>query len=390
MSKVNLNLLLVNQSIGGLFNEVIKETSKISNVDIFYGSTTSLIKDQKLFFKSIKYSNKSLIKRLITWLVFTIHLLLFLSIKSKKYNNILFVTNPPFSPLIGLFTKNSYSILIYDLYPDIIQNRFPKTSKLLPLKFIINIWIKLNSLSFKKANYIFTLSNEMSSSLKSYIPKNKTFNNKVKVINPWFLPYKFSGNSKSNNLLKNFKDRNRLFIVYSGNIGISHPLELIIRALPKLKKHARFIIISEGKEFEKLKKNATLLNIKKKDLDFINRLKECDFFASIPTIDLSIVALDEFASKSSLPSKIFNSLHFGKPIIGLSFRKSSLSNLIEKYKCGFNIEPKNENISLLNEKIKYLNEHRDEVIKISNNAKNASNDFKPENVQKLIKLWLEN
>ena len=66
MRKEHSYLLLVNQSIGGLFNEVIKESSKITKVDIFYGSSTSFIEDKKYFHKSIKYSNKSIIRRLFT------------------------------------------------------------------------------------------------------------------------------------------------------------------------------------------------------------------------------------------------------------------------------------------------------------------------------------
>tara|TARA_A100000164_G_scaffold357603_1_gene368387 strand:+ start:1054 stop:2238 length:1185 start_codon:yes stop_codon:yes gene_type:complete len=389
IKKTKKNLLLVNQSIGSLFNDVVFESSINHKVTIFYGSSNQHKYNGIITHKSKKYNNKTILKRFYTWIFFTIDLIRFLYLKNNKFQKILFVTNPPFAPLIGIIGGSSYSIFIFDLYPEIIENRYPRITKILPCKLFIKIWIKLNQISFNKAEYVFTLSNEMSLSLKRYIKEESDWENKVKLIKPWFSINENIGNKFIKNSFKEkFSDKKRLLISYSGNIGISHPIEFIIQSIPLISKHAKFIIVSNGSRFNKLKDMARKLGIKKKDLYFIKTLNEKEYLKSLDAIDLSIVALDKFASKESIPSKTFNSLLFGKPILGLSYKDSSLANLIKKYKCGINIEPKYKNLNFLIENLKTLNNKRMELEILSSNAKKASKDFSKKNVKKLMSYWI--
>ena len=382
-------LLLVNQSIGEFFNDIILNLPLNNQISIFSGKYNYKLNKNISFHKSIEYDNKSIKTRFLTWIIFTLDLCKLIVFQKDHYNNILFVSNPPIAPIIGLFSKTSYSILIYDLYPEIIKKKYIKLSSIFPINIILKIWSKLNYITYKKANYIFTLTPEMRSTVNKYFPDNFANKEKIKVINPWFSS-KINPKivNKSNSFKKAFKEEERLLITYSGNIGISHPIEFIILALPILKKSAKFVIISKGEIFKRLQKISKNLKLNSNDISFINPLKEKEYFESLASTDLSIVALDKFASTESIPSKTFNSLYLGKPIIALSYKTSSLSNLLNKYDCGFNIEPKKENISLLEKKLYYLNNNKNALKKLSDNCKKASKDFNPKNVHKLISLWL--
>ena len=387
-----LNILLVNQTIGELFNEIIIRTFKKYNLTIFSGKTFIKSNNKYRQYKSISYNNKSILMRLITWFIFTLDLTKFTCLKGRKYKKILIVSNPPLSFFVGiLLKKNSFSLLIYDLYPEIIKNRYKKLTHIYLFKFLIKIWRYLNFLSFQRARYIFCLSNEMADSIKNYFEDDPSSIKKIKIISPWYSSkLKSYEINKINSFRENYKDNQRLLISYSGNIGISHPIELIIEGIKDFKKIAKFIIISKGNRFEELKYKAKKLGITKNDLDFLSPLSERNYFKSLEAIDLSIVALDDFASKESLPSKTFNSLFFGKPIIGLSYKDSSLDRLINKYECGINIEPEYKNINHLKRKLYELNKNYLYLETLSKNAKNASKDFNPDNSDELISLWLDN
>ena len=159
--KSKKHVLLINQSIGELFKDIILSIPRSKNISIFSGNKILNLENKISHHKGINYNKSSILSRLLTWLVFAIEILIFILIKRRKYSNVLIVSNPPIAPIIGLFTKSTYSILIYDLYPEIIKNKYPKITSSFPFALIFWIWSKLNKLTFEKAKYIFCLTNEM-------------------------------------------------------------------------------------------------------------------------------------------------------------------------------------------------------------------------------------
>ena len=127
----NKELICVNQVSGPLFIDIINTFSQQKiNTLLFTGNVestyTELLKEVPIK-KSTSYVKKNIFLKLLTWSMFCIHLfffLLFIPNKSKK--KLLLVSNPPFNPWIGLFYKKcfnlSYSVLIYDVYPDILEH----------------------------------------------------------------------------------------------------------------------------------------------------------------------------------------------------------------------------------------------------------------------------
>jgi hypothetical protein len=94
---------------------------------------------------------------------------------------------------------------------------------------------------------------------------------------------------------------------------------------------------------------------------------------SLSAADISIVTLTEKAASVSVPSKVYNLLSIGSPILCIAPQEAEIARITNKYKCGkcFSKEKVNEMIEF----IKLLK--REPAIKhsYSENSYQASFDF---------------
>ena len=365
-------ILFVNQSIGPLFYDLIQAGNKKANIKVY---------------KGISYSNKSYFSRLWTWLIYSFKLSLHIIKNNKKYSKILFVTNPPFTVFIALLTKTPYSFLLYDLYPQVLkQLNMPKFS----FNIISFIWHLVNKKVFNKALKIYTLSDSMAYSTKRYFKIDDDWIKKVIIIPPWantnnIYPVPIS----KNNFRKKYNEKNKLLVTYSGNLGLTHPIEIIVKASIFINYDSKILIIGSGPKLKILQKIAAKNDIDHNRLLFLGKLPYSILSESSSAADISIVTLDSKSSDASLPSKTFTSLATATPIILLAPNKSGIARLIKKHKCGVVIEPnKNAHKELAN-LINYYSSNKKELKKLSDNALNASKFYTQKNADILIEDFLQ-
>ena len=128
-------VLVINQTPVHFFIRILSEMKKSSDLTVFCGQYDQYFPNDITYVKSIKYNRNSSIKRIFTWLIFSIHLTFYLIKNSFKYEKILIVSNPPFAIWTSLFSKSKYSILLYDIYPNFLfkfiksNNKFYGLSK---------------------------------------------------------------------------------------------------------------------------------------------------------------------------------------------------------------------------------------------------------------------
>ena len=161
--------------------------------------------------KIIKYRRSNIFMRLVSWIVATLQILFKIWFKYRD-SHLFIVSNPPLAPLLPLISRNSYSILIFDVYPDAISNLGILSKKSLLFK----LWSSANKKSFAKAKYVYTISEGMKSILKKYgndlepeVVSIWTDNFFLKPIDPLKNPF-----------IKKYNLTGKFIVLYSGNIGI--------------------------------------------------------------------------------------------------------------------------------------------------------------------------
>lgn len=318
------------------------------------------------------YNKKSYFKRLLSWTIFTIQSWYFIFLKYRKAF-VYFVSNPPFTVFLALFLKREYVFLIYDVYPDgLIQYNLLKENN-----FIVKRWKKINKRVFQKSNIIFTIGEGMKTLLSSYVPLEK-----IKIVPIWTdnsflqpIPKEKNTFLIKNNLKETFN------IIYSGNLGVTHPLEVLLELAEDLKEEKiKIVIIGEGKKGKLLKALK-----KEKGLDNVLFLpyQPMDVFpSSLASADIGIVTLGSEASQLSVPSKTFNLMSVGVPILCISGADSELEIIINKFQNGkcFRI---NEKIEILNF-IREVRENQNYRNLLTENSIFASKHYSPTNAAEMI------
>ena len=304
-------ILIVNQNSGYLTIDVANAfQEQYDKVVVLYGmnrlTERNFHPDIKIQ-KTIAYNRTSFVKRLWTWVICTIHLFFLLLFKYRGYH-VLYYTNPPMSYFNALFFSNPFSIVVFDTYPDAL-----KLIGLSETSFVYRIWRRINQKVFARANQIITLSEGMKEQLRDYVDTKK-----VKVVSVWSASDAFMPIAKESNLfLKTHNWIDKFIILYSGNMGIGHKLEVLIDVAKQLeeKKEILFLFVGEG-----TKKNTLIDLANKNELRNIHFLTWQDVATlpySLAAGDIAVVALEPEATHSSVPSKTFNYMAVGATILAI-------------------------------------------------------------------------
>lgn len=276
----------------------------------------------------IPYNRSSSIKRLFTWgLGFLKALWL---IKTKYRNADLFlVSNPPFAPLIPLFCSNSYKILIYDIYPD----AFVKFGYLNKDSLLVKLWEKANQKIFAKATKVYTLTEEMKTRVMRYANEDK-----IKIVPIWTdNSYLKPIPKEQNPFIEEKRWKGKFIVMYSGNMGKSHPVEILVELANKcLQTDVHFVIIGGGDKYEMLCE--MILESELSNIEILPWQPTEKLPFTLASADIGIVTIGDEAADLSIPSKTFNLMSVGVPILGISPQSSALADLINMELIGKNFE----------------------------------------------------
>lgn len=244
----------------------------------------------------------------------------------------MYVSNPPFAPLLAAaFQRLPYSILVYDLYPDVLVQHgvVDKNS------FVATRWARRNQRVFGQADKVFTLSESMRTALRPYFIDNAAFQEKTVIIPNWADTDMVKPISRqSNNFLKNNALEENFIVLYSGNMGITHPLETLLDVAEKLihQPDIVFVLIGNGAKRADLEKSATerqLSNVRFMPYQPFDQLSH-----SLSAADLNVIALDKAAATASVPSKTYYALAAGCALLAIGEAHSEVAQLIEQEQIG--------------------------------------------------------
>lgn len=323
--------------------------------------------------KTIVYNRKNAITRLYTWVVFTIQALFIIGLKYRNAH-LFVITNPPTSVFLTLVLPNKFSILVFDLYPD----TFYEYGIISKNSIIYTAWAKLNKKIFRNAERIYTLGESMANRLSNYVNLSK-----IEVIELWTDSSFLVKKDIQNNWFKEkYALDNKFVVMYSGNMGITHPVEIVVDLAKSLNDvdEIYFVLIGGGHKYSILEKKIKDYGLK--NIILMPFLKPTDLPFSFNSASMGVVTLDSKAGELSVPSKVFDLFAVGLPVLGIGSETSELSRLLKKYKCGscFNESNLTEMVNFTKEVYnnpKYYHE-------LSENSKMGSNNHGPKNAQKFL------
>jgi colanic acid biosynthesis glycosyl transferase WcaI len=286
----------------------------------------------------------------------------------KKGDKVLVVTTPPSLPFItalaSLLKGANYTLLIHDNYPEILI-AVDKTSENSVLAKSVNY---ANRWLYKFAQKIIVCGRDMKTLVEQ---KTSGLDIPISFIPNWAELEQVKPQPRSKNrLLAELNLQNKFVFLYAGNMGYPNDLESIIECAEKLKNDEvfHFIFLGAGVKRKYLEREAAekkLSNIT--ILEPRPRTEQTEF---LNACDVALVSLVKKMSGVSMPSRTYNILAAGKPILALTEQDSEVAKVIDEDRVGWFVPP-NDSDKLL-EMIRKIYLERECLAEMSERARESA------------------
>lgn len=131
----------------------------------------------------------------------------------------------------------------------------------------------------------------------------------------------------------------RFVIMYAGNLGVTSALDEVLDAAALLRDAPaiRFVIVGEGVKRQALMERASALGLD--NVLFLPFQPRERFAEMLAAADVGLVTLNRDAAQTSLPSKTFNTMASGRPLLAVVPLDSEIASLVREGECGLVVAP---------------------------------------------------
>jgi len=163
-----------------------------------------------------------------------------------------------------------------------------------------------------------------------------------------------------------------LTVMYSGNIGYTHDIGMLLDAAAALQHDdsVRFVIVGDGPGKADLLRRAEALGLS--NVCFHGLLDSDTFGQSLPLADVSIVSIRAGVEGLMMPSKTYFAMAAGCAVLGISCPPNDLDDVIREHGCGLNVRP--EDIAGLVEALDRFNTDRAFLDRCKHAARRAAEE----------------
>jgi len=275
------------------------------------------------------------IGRLVAWNIYTAGTIL--NALTLQKGDILFLRTPPLQlGLTGFLAAKLRGVRVVlnvqDIHPDLsIESGILRNHAAIRFAQGLEKWVYRNS------DHIIVIGEGF---LKNLLDKGVP-GEKLTVIPNWVDTDFMKPSSKDNPVSRKYGLHDKFVVMYSGTISISsnRALEYILEAAATLKenKDVVFVIVGEGLKKEELQKKADALGTD--NVRFLPFQPYGDLPQLLASSDVLLVPVDKEKSQMSVPSKLYNFLAAGRPVLGLAPPDSEVAAMIRGTRSGAVVPP---------------------------------------------------
>ncbi len=312
------------------------------------------------------------------------------AIKEKNVDILFSSSTPPTQGLLCSLVKkkinknNNCSLKFIYVLQDVFPDSLVSSSLIKMGSVVWKIGRHIENFTYINADKIIVISNDFKKNLLSKnVPENK-----IVVINNWIDYNKVQYVKRAQNtLFEKFNlDRNKFYINYCGNIGLSQNFDLLLKVAKRLEPifDIIFVLIGEGayksQIIDKIEKEK-ICNVKVfpfqpyEDISSVFSLGDIGLIISKPNVGLN-----------SVPSKTWSIMSAERPIIASFDVNSELSKIIVSADCGICVDPNEEDLFYKN--IIYLYNNRELIKEMGRNGRKyiIENFSKEITVEKYVEI----
>ncbi len=288
---------------------------------------------------STKFDKKILLLRLINF--FTISMSIFIKalLKIRKQDLVIVATAPPSLPfVIAIACKlvQAKCILrIEDIYPEtLIATGITESRSILArLMSFLNRWL------YRSVDHITVLGRDMKQLVETKSYRDLNFNHVTTITNWADLDLVAPMPKNNNTLINELGLKNKFVVQCAGNMGRAQGIESMFVAAEMLqeKSDIHFLFIGTGVKREWMEK--TVQDKLLKNITIIGQRPRIDQPIFLNACDIAIVSLISGMKGAAVPSRLYNIMAAGKPIIAIAEHDSEVSLVINEEEIGWVTTP---------------------------------------------------
>jgi colanic acid biosynthesis glycosyl transferase WcaI len=286
----------------------------------------------------------------------------------KRGEIVLAVTTPPTMPFIAavgsLWKGCAYVPLIHDNYPEILI----AAGKTSPTSFVVSVTGHLNRWLYKHASKIIVVGRDMKKLVQKKIAG---LDIPIEFIPNWAeLESVKPAERAQNTLLRQLQLDRPLVFLYAGNMGYPNDLESIFSCAESLKEDPRFHFIFLGTGAKRDWLQASVSRAALKNITLLDPRPRSDQSNFLNACDVGIVSLVANMLGVSMPSRTYNLMAAGKPILAITEHNSELSLVVNENEIGWVTPP--QNAQSLRNILERIYEERDTLAAKGSRARRAA------------------
>jgi len=282
-------------------------------------------------------NKNSLLSRSFRFIFLSISIFFYLWKKVRQGEKVFIVTNP--APLILLisilkkFKKIELIILVHDVFP---ENTIPagiiKSEKSFSYKILRNIFDK----AYSNADKLICLGRDMKLVILNKIQKYNT-GSKVEIIENWGDVESIYPISKQEAFNNDSPIQDQIIFQYAGNIGRVQGLLELLEVIKQVKNEKlAFYFVGEGAVKQRMLeyvKDNQLQNVY-----FDGAYSRAEQLSILNKSDIAFVSLAPKMFGLGVPSKTYNILAAGKPILYIGEKNSEIDLLVKEENIGYSFQ----------------------------------------------------
>ena len=249
----------------------------------------------------------------------------------SKYDVAFIDSTPPIqglkNPFIKLIRKKRVVYNAQDIFPDsLVGTGLAKKDGLL-----WKIGRIVENITYKYSDKIIVISEDFKRNIMAKgVPEEK-----IVVVYNWVDEEAVKHIPREENKLfdKYGLDRSKFYITYSGNIGLTQNMDMLLEVAKELETEPdiQFVLIGEGAYKEKVKEIIAEKNIKNVALLPFQSYEDISHVFSLG--DAGLVISKPGVGENSVPRKTWSILSASRPVLA-NFDENELKTIVEKHQCG--------------------------------------------------------
>lgn len=291
-------------------------------------------KERIIYSPTVKMKKKTTLMRMVSNLSFAVTSV-FSSFKAGGIDAVITTSPPPLISLSGwLLARLKRAKLVYDvrdIWPDVAleMNSFSEDS------IFCKVFCWITSFMYKHADMVTTVSPGKVEKICSKLPENQR--NKVYLVGNGFDESVLNGEIDESIVQKYELDK-KFSCVYIGNIGLAQGLDTLLDlAAQTTHKDVQFLVFGMGAERETLEQRAKREGLN--NVRFCGVLPHEKVFTVLKYAKLSYIPLKNANMRDSVPTKIYEALGLGCPVLLVA--EGDSCNIVNESRFGRCVSPNN-------------------------------------------------